>query len=153
MTQPATFTTLILFSLFSSFSGNGQQLTEAEYAEKGKYIWEHYVPQSGQAKFVQGELLRAIEKLRDEAQRNGNGNFNNQCHGLLVDYLRSKLTDPTLFSEEKIQGINAELDLLNNAQAPYTHDAPYDYITNRIIDWYLHYGETLEHNPNPNLNC
>ena len=41
------------------------------YFEEAKSIWQTYVPKSGQAETVQGELLRAVEKLRDEAIRNG----------------------------------------------------------------------------------
>lgn len=78
-------------------------MTQEEYLENGKYIWKNFVPKSGQAEFVQGELLRAIEKLRDEAQRNGNGNFNEKCHGILVSYLREKLSDNELFDNKTIK--------------------------------------------------
>jgi hypothetical protein len=47
-------------------------MTKEEYSEIGKYIWKTYVPKSGQAETIQGELSRACEKLADEAQRNGN---------------------------------------------------------------------------------
>src|SRR5947208_3584268 len=36
-----------------------------------RWIWKTLVPKSGQAAFVQAEILRAIEKLRWEAQGNG----------------------------------------------------------------------------------
>ena len=72
-------------------------MTSEEYLEKGKFIWQNFVPKSGQAETVQGELLRAIEKLRDEAHRNGNANFNKNCHEILVEYLREKLTDKKIF--------------------------------------------------------
>ena len=38
-----------------------------KYAEEAKQLWQTYVPKSGQADTVQGELIRAIEKLQDEA--------------------------------------------------------------------------------------
>jgi hypothetical protein len=44
-------------------------VTKEEYFKKAKSIWQSYVPKSGQSEFVQGELLRAIEKLRDEAHK------------------------------------------------------------------------------------
>nr|WP_176573403.1 hypothetical protein [Nonomuraea pusilla] len=44
---------------------------DAQYAEETRRIWKTYVPLRGQADTVQGELLRAVEKLRDEAQSNG----------------------------------------------------------------------------------
>jgi ankyrin repeat protein len=58
------------------------------YLETAKTIWKKLVPKSGQADTIQGELLRAIEKLRDEAQRNGNINYSENCHEILIDYLR-----------------------------------------------------------------
>lgn len=46
-----------------------------KYFDECKYIWANYVPKSGQAQNLQGELLREIEKLRCEAQDNGNMNW------------------------------------------------------------------------------
>jgi hypothetical protein len=46
-------------------------------------IWRQFVPSAGQAETVQGELLRAMEKLRDEAARNGNGNWDEGFETLL----------------------------------------------------------------------
>ena len=46
-----------------------------KYYKETKYLWNTYVPKKGQALTVQGELVRAVEKLRDEAQRNGNNDM------------------------------------------------------------------------------
>jgi hypothetical protein len=54
---------------------NCSQEIQVLYFEEAQDIWKNFVPPSGQAATVQGELLRAIEKLRDEAMRNGNGNW------------------------------------------------------------------------------
>ncbi len=40
-----------------------------QYFEEATRIWQTFVAKSGQAETVQGELLRAVEKLRDEATR------------------------------------------------------------------------------------
>ena len=34
-----------------------------KYFDECKYIWENYVPKSGQADNLQGELLREIEEI------------------------------------------------------------------------------------------
>ena len=47
---------------------------EQQYFDECKYIWKNYVPQAGQAHNLQGELLREMEKIRCEAQDNGNIN-------------------------------------------------------------------------------
>ena len=38
-------------------------------------IWQEMVPEQGQSEWLQGELLRQIEKLRNEALGNGNINW------------------------------------------------------------------------------
>ena len=128
-------------------------MTEEEYLENGKYIWQNFVPKSGQAEFVQGELLRAIEKLRDEAHRNGNGNFNEKCHKILIHYLRTKLSDKQVFEEKTIKLINKDLDRLSIEKHPYPDDAIFDEICNRIVEWYLYYGGAIKHEKNTELNC
>ncbi|MGB3149695.1 MAG: hypothetical protein WBB27_03445 [Maribacter sp.] len=132
---------------------NAQKLTPEEYAAKAKYVWQNFVPESGQAEFVQGELLRALEKLRDEAQRNGNGNFNKNCHGKLVRYLRQKLADSKLFNAMQVKQIKYDLNQLNYERRPYLGDDLYDGISDRIVDWYLFYGEDVIHENNPDLQC
>ena len=124
-----------------------------EHKNIGEYIWKTYVPQSGQAATVQGELLRAIEKLADEAQRNGNINFNADCHGILISYLRKYLTDETLFDKETILQINKDLDTISIEDRPYTEDDLYDRIRNNVYDWYLKNKTPLPHTSNPKLYC
>lgn len=33
-----------------------------EYFNEAKFLWQNYVPKSGQAETIQGELIRAIVK-------------------------------------------------------------------------------------------
>lgn len=128
-------------------------MTQEEYLEIGKFIWKTYVPKSGQAETVQGELLRAIEKLADEAQRNGNINFNSDCHGILISYLRKYLTDTTLFDKETIIQINKDLDTISEEDEPYTDDDLYDRLRDRIFDWYLKNKTPIPNVNNPKLYC
>lgn len=55
-----------------------------DYFEEAKAIWDRHVPRVGQSKTVEGEMLRAVEKLRDEAVRNGNGNWDEGFETLLA---------------------------------------------------------------------
>ena len=77
-------------------------MSKEEYTERARCIWRDFVPKSGQAEFEQGELLRAVEKLRDEAQRNANANFSEKCHQILLVFLREKLPDNSIFDESVI---------------------------------------------------
>jgi len=58
--------------------------------EEARELWRTYVPARGQAVTVQGELIRAVEKLCDEAQHNGNVNWSDD-QAILVNYVRDTL--------------------------------------------------------------
>lgn len=66
------------------------------YFDEATEIWRRFVPPKGQADTVQGELLRAVEKLRDEATRNGNGNWDDGFEQLL-SYLKLHLLDAEVY--------------------------------------------------------
>jgi hypothetical protein len=110
-----------------------------DYLEEGRRIWRDCVPRSGQADTVEGELLRAVEKLRDEATRNGNGNWD-QGFEILLAYLRAKLLDTRLFGETVVAEIDAILDRLNDFRQPCLDDVPYDYLGDRVVDYFKRYG-------------
>lgn len=71
-------------------------------------LWRTSVPRRGQAATVPGELLRAVEKLRDEAQRNGNLNWGSGYETLIV-YLRDYLLGSALFGQSAAQEIETDL--------------------------------------------
>ena len=66
---------------------------------------KNYVPQAGQAHNLQGELLREIEKIRCEAQDNGNINWDDD-YSYFCDFISGKLTEQPIFSEVEKQEIN-----------------------------------------------
>ena len=64
------------------FSRNKEKIQEIKkekyewkYFKECKEVWEKYVPRNGQSEVLQGEMLRQIEKIRLEAQENGNRNW------------------------------------------------------------------------------
>jgi len=63
---------------------------EKKYFEECKIIWKKLVPQQGQAESLQGELLRVVEKLRYEAQQNGNINWDDDF-AYFCDFLQDNL--------------------------------------------------------------
>ena len=147
---------LVLLTIKLMFFCNAihaQKMTEEEYLETGRYIWKTFVPKSGQAQTVQGELLRAIEKIADEARRNGNINFNPDCHGLLIAYLRKYLLDEKIFDKETIRQTLKDLDRISVEDEPYMEEDLYDRLRERIIDWYLRNKTPIPNVPNPKLYC
>ena len=71
------------------------------------------MPKSGQSGTVQGELLRAVEKLRWKAQSNGNINWD-EGFLILVEYLRTTLTADSSFTDVERITINVDLDRLRD---------------------------------------
>ena len=78
-----------------------------QYHEEAKQIWKSLVPESGQASTVQGELLRQIEKLRYEAQDNGNINWDTDFD-YFCDFLSKTLSkEKQIPKEVRKQVINS----------------------------------------------
>ena len=121
------------------------------YAEEARSLWRAAVPPHGQAATIQGELPRAVEKLRDEAQRNGNLNWDTG-YEIFIGYLRRHLLSAPLFDETARREIEADLGQLSAFECPETSDAPYDRLSDRMIEWYHAHPRPLPHVPDPSLH-
>jgi hypothetical protein len=121
-----------------------------EYPDEARSLWQTSVPRNGQAATVQGELLRAVEKLRDEAQRNGNINWNDS-HQALIAYLRDTLLGSAVFDQAAALEIETDLDRLSRYEYPEASDAPYDRLADRVIGWCRAHPKPLPHPPNPDM--
>ena len=108
-----------------------------------EYIWAHEVPRRGQATTVRGELLRAVEKLRDESQRNANLNWSDQ-HGYLVAFLREHLSGVT-------PAVGGDLDQISDYERPVTSDEPYDRLVDAVVAWAAREPAPAAHEHNPQL--
>src|SRR3954447_4561273 len=105
-----------------------------KYLEEAKELWAKYVPREGQADTQQGEMVRAVERLRDEALRNGNGNWG-PGYERLGEYLRRALTSADCFSASEKEEINSDVDIILNWEYPQTADEPYDRLLDRVVEW------------------
>jgi hypothetical protein len=108
-------------------------LAHATIAQK---IWADLVPASGPPATVQGQLLRAIEKLRDEAHRNGNVNCG-KWHTRMAEFVRDILIQSGLFDERQQQAIDAATEKLMQASQPYLSNDLYDLLTDQACVFYL----------------
>jgi len=126
--------------------------THLQNPEIAQKIWKELVPPIGQAGTVQGELLRAIEKLRDEAQRNGNINFSNS-HKLLAQFISDSLINSTLFDKNEMAKIKSECKKLMKASDPYTEDDVYDYLTDQVCVFFQKNKDLIQHEMNPEIIC
>lgn len=120
------------------------------YFDEAKQIWQTQVPKRGQAESVQGELLRAVEKLRDEASRNGNVNWSDG-HQRLLDYLRRHLTEPGSLPESERAPLTEDLDRLSDHEHPETSDALYDRLSDGVVLWARAHPEPVPHEHDPAL--
>ena len=120
------------------------------YLDEATMIWRNFVPPAGQSETVQGELLRAVEKLRDEAIRNGNGNWDAGFE-ILLAYLHRHLLDEQVYPAAVVDETRSILARLRTDDALWLEDAPYDYLGERVVDYFRHYG-SRPHRANPELH-
>ena len=66
-----------------------------------------------------GELIRAVEKVRDEAQRNGNVNWRDD-HAILIGYVRDTLLESGSFDVAAVQQIARDTQRLLDFEHPET---------------------------------
>ena len=108
------------------------------YREEAKELFESYVTDIGQASTVQGELIRSIYRLREEASRNGNMNWDNGFISM-ADYLLEILSDNKVFSMEEIESVKEDIERIKDYKNVLTDDTVYD----RIVDRYYAFALTI----------
>ncbi|MEH6840872.1 hypothetical protein V7Z47_20050 [Priestia megaterium] len=122
-----------------------------KYFDEAKELWLNYVPRNGQSDIVEGEVIRAIEKLRCEAQGNGNANWDVGFE-MLVFYILEVLNDPDVFSASMLAEIKADVHtLLTSVEDPYLEDDVYDRLADCVIEWHIAKGGPIKREKNPQL--
>ena len=131
--------------LFDKFKKKNNGLTieeiisndyEQEYFEECKYIWKNYVPSRGWANGLQGELLREIEKIRCEAQDNGNINWDDD-YSYFCDFISERLCEQPIFTATE--------------KAAYVRDNLYDIICDKIGKLYKENPYLIPYERNNNI--
>ena len=125
------------------------------------------MPKEGQAENLQGELLREIEKLRYEAQDNGNRNWD-EDYSYFCDFISKSLCEQSIFSESEKKEITAIMSYIkecgNYAQKfnrgkalfspekmAYGDDNLYDMISDKIGRLHKAYGRPVPYEKNDNI--
>lgn len=108
-----------------------------------RWIWRHAVPKSGQADSIQGETLRAIEKLRREAQMNGNINWGPSFERL-IDFLHKTFTTAPCFAAQTKKSISDDLSRLRQFSPPTQWRSREDASNGPYVDDDL-YNRLIEH--------
>ena len=92
-------------------------------------------PQPGAATSLPGELLKAVETLREEAQQHGNTGYRKQ-HKRMARFVRDTLAKSGIFDGETIHQIRSATDHLTKASKPYKEDDLYDQLVDQICVFY-----------------
>ena len=166
--------------LFDKFKKKSSSITIEEiiskeynqkYFNECKYIWQQYVPKNGQANNLQGELLREIEKIRCEAQDNGNINWDDDF-SYFCDFISNKLSEQSIYSTQEKEEISLIMSYLkecgmyaqkfNSGKIPekdidankiaYTNDNLYDIIADKIGQLQKENNNPIPYEKNNNIN-
>lgn len=111
-------------------------MTPEEYDEEFSRLWESLVPAAGESATVQGEMVRAIGRLRHECVVNGNFNWDDSSYyRSLTDFLELHLCS-VLSSEDLADNVEDIREAIVAARN-YTHcDAEsLDYLVSVVVDW------------------
>ncbi len=105
--------------------------TNNQFPDIVKHIRTNLIPVRGRAKTLEGEMLRGLDILQDEAYRNGNANYS-KTHEGFAKFILDNLTTFTKTSAADIEKITHAARKLMNAEEPYLEDDVYDYLTDQI---------------------
>ncbi|EGC16902.1 hypothetical protein HMPREF9098_1705 [Kingella denitrificans ATCC 33394] len=137
-TKPKTFKEIAV-ALYAD--GNGKY--QKEYDE----LWSAFVPESGSATSLQGELVRLIGRLASEYYRNGNMNwelgYQNMAH-----CLQAELNKAFPEKREIINGIVARIiSDAETGECDYRDDEDeYDILTDYVVEFCQKYLEMIPNN-------
>ena len=105
------------------------------YPEIAVKIWTELVPKTGTAGTVHGELLQAVERLRDNARNNG-GSKNRRQQKRTARFIRDTLIGSKLFDAAEVERIRSGTGTLIRSSRPYTSDDIYDHLVDNICIYY-----------------
>ncbi|WP_331582935.1 ankyrin repeat domain-containing protein [Puia sp.] len=123
--------------------------TNLRYPDLVREIWDQFVPATGgPAKTVQGELLRAVEHLRDEArQQETNGRRLQGSHRKMNKkqalFVRDTLLASGLFDSAESDRIRTETQRLAKTTHPLPPDTVYDDLVDKICVFYSRHPEPI----------
>lgn len=128
-------------------------MTGSDWARAYKRLWGELVPARGQAETVQGELLRCVGKLTDEAYRNGNQNWDENFERM-ARFVGRTLDDPEVFARgERAQIRRAVEQILANPASPDLSGpgSSYYLLAEQATKWCERRPEPLPRETNPDL--
>jgi hypothetical protein len=122
----------------------------------GEYqrLWNDLVPSRGQAPTVQGELVRCIGRLTDEAYRNGNQNWTRGSgHRRMLAYIERTLLRDATFDEQRQAAIRKDIAEISDFKHPNTggNGTCYYDLTEAVVDWCRQHEAPIPRETDPGL--
>jgi hypothetical protein len=116
-----------------------------KYPEIAQKIWNEMVPPSGPADTVQGELMRSVETMRDDAQHHAHEFRRN--HRRMASFVRDTLIKSGIYSEAENRSIRAATDKLRKVSRPYTNNDIYDQLVDQVCVFYSRHEAPIPYRP------
>jgi hypothetical protein len=116
-------------------------------------LWEALVPANGQAATMQGEIIRIVGKLTDQAFRNGNLNWDAE-HEKMWRFAGRCLDDQATFSEEDRALIKEKIEeIIRDNDTPDLRGdgCCYYIIGEKAVDWCLAHPVPIPHQQDATL--
>lgn len=124
-----------------------------DWTRSYRRLWKRLVPRRGQAETVQGELLRCVGKLTDEAYRNGNQNWDENFE-LMARFVGETLDDPAVFgTNERAKIRRAVARIIAKPDSPDIsgRGSSYYYLAEQATTWCEHRRAPIARKINPDL--
>jgi hypothetical protein len=127
-------------------------MTAPDWKERHAKLWADLVPDRGQASTVQGEIIRITGRLADEANRNGNVNWD-AGHEVWCDYLERTLTSGDAFNPQELRAIREALSRARDYEHPDTsrQGGPLYLLSEMAVRWCDAHPEPIPHEHNVEL--
>ena len=121
------------------------------WQETLKRLTRELVPVGSEADTLQGELVRCIGNLGDEAHRNGWMNWD-VGDVEAVDVLRRYLPDRAVYSDQICQQIQKSLDTVRYAGEKGADEGVFGYeelkfLAQHVVEWCRHQSDLIHKNP------
>ena len=129
----------------------GKPTSKESWQETLRRLGKTLVPLSGEAETLQGELVRCVGNLNDEATRNGWMNWD-EGDVESIEVLRRYLPDTDVFSGTVCERIQKALDTVRYAGERGADKGMFGYdeltfLAQRVAEWCIRYGELKYKNP------
>ena len=111
-----------------------------DWTQSYRRLWKRLVPARGQAPTVQGELLRCVGRLTDEAYRNGNQNWDENFEQM-ARFVGETLDDPAVFAtDERAKIRRAAARVISERDSPDLSGpgSAYYYLAEQATRWCEH---------------